>query len=185
VTRVSQRLVTRRLVLRRPRLPDAGAILHGWASDPVVTRYMSWPCHASLDSTIQFVRFSDSQWSAWPAGPLVIELRETGELIGSTGFAFVSSSEAEVGYVLAATFWGQGYATEALGSLIEVSPQLGLQRLTASVHPDNKASAGVLEKCGFARERAQSGEVTFPNLPLNTAVGVLAYARAVSPEPLP
>jgi RimJ/RimL family protein N-acetyltransferase len=34
-------------LLRRPTLADAGAIFYRYASDPVVTRYLSWPTHRS------------------------------------------------------------------------------------------------------------------------------------------
>ena len=162
---VLDQIQTARLVLRRPRDSDVSAIFSGWANDPIVTKYMSWPRHESPAATSDFVRFSDAEWSAWPAGPYLIETRDSQELIGSTGFGFCSATDAEVGYVLAADSWGRGYATEALMALLELAPQLGLELLHASVHPDNAASCRVLEKCGFAIAPEAAGTAIYPNLP--------------------
>lgn len=179
MSEVPSQLHTERLILRRPRVTDAEAIFCGWANNPVATRCMSWPRHQSLAATIDFLRFSESEWASWPAGPIVIELRDTGQLIGSTGFGFRNTTEAEVGYILDVDFWGFGYATEALGTVVELAPRLGLDRLTASIHPANTASARVLEKCGFALERQMSSVVTFPNLPPGETVEALPYSRVV------
>ena len=47
------RIETERLVLRVPRVEDAQAIFE-YASDPVVTRYLSWRTHTSVADTIAF-----------------------------------------------------------------------------------------------------------------------------------
>ena len=40
-------LKTERLLLRSFALADAEAMYRGWASDPEVTRFLTWPAHAS------------------------------------------------------------------------------------------------------------------------------------------
>ena len=40
------RLKTERLVLRRFALTDAAAMYKNWASDPEVTKFLTWPPHA-------------------------------------------------------------------------------------------------------------------------------------------
>ena len=61
---------TERLLLRRPRRSDEPAVFSRYASDPDVTRYMSFPTHQSLDDTRAFVQWSDTLWARWPkAGP--------------------------------------------------------------------------------------------------------------------
>jgi len=171
---------TARLILRRPRDEDANAIFSKWANDSLVTKYLSWSLHESLVATADFIRFSDTEWMTWPAGPYVMESRETAGLIGSTGYGFCSDHDAEVGYVLAGDSWGHGYATEALSALVEIAPSLGLSQLHASIHPDNVASSRVLKKCGFSLEPAGSIKATFPNLPTERAVATLVYSRDVS-----
>jgi RimJ/RimL family protein N-acetyltransferase len=58
-----------------------------------------------------------------------------------------------VGYTLAWEHWGEGYATEALEALIEhLFDGLGVTRVFGMLHPDNVASAMVLERTGLLFE---------------------------------
>ena len=41
-------LETPRLILRRFAAGDAAAMYRNWASDPEVTRFLTWPPHESL-----------------------------------------------------------------------------------------------------------------------------------------
>lgn len=156
-------LETDRLSLSAPAYADAGEIFRRYASDPEVTRYLGWPRHQSIDDTRGFLAFSAAEWERWPAGPYLIRAKTDGRLLGSTGLAFVRDDEAMTGYVLARDAWGFGYATEALRAMVEVSQRLRLRRLFAPVHSDNRASARVLEKCGFTLDVGWSEPATFPN----------------------
>ena len=42
-------LETNRLILRRFRLDDAQAMYDNWASDPEVTKFLTWPVHGSVE----------------------------------------------------------------------------------------------------------------------------------------
>ena len=76
---------TARLVLRRPQRRDAEIIFSRYANDPEVTRYLAWPRHRSLRDTLQFLEFSDNEWEHSPGGPYLIEARDSGQVLGSTG----------------------------------------------------------------------------------------------------
>lgn len=47
-------LTTKRLVLRKFKIEDAENMYHNWASDPEVTRYLTWPAHSSVEVTKMF-----------------------------------------------------------------------------------------------------------------------------------
>ncbi len=79
------------------------------------------------------------------------------------------------GYVLARDVWGHGYATEALQAMVDLSERLRLRRLYAPVHLDNRASARVLEKCGFTLDAGWSEATTFPNLPPESRQAAVCY----------
>jgi ribosomal-protein-alanine N-acetyltransferase len=175
--RAPERRETERLVLRRPLAADADAIFSRYASDAGVTRYLSWPMHRSIEDTRAFLRFSDAEWSRWPAGPLLVEARDGARLLGSTGLAFESPSTAATGYVFARDAWGLGYATEALRAVVVLAAELGLRRLYALCHPDHSPSQHVLEKCGFVREGLLPRHSEFPNLAPGEPADVLRYAR--------
>jgi RimJ/RimL family protein N-acetyltransferase len=60
---------------------------------------------------------------------------------------------ASMGYCLDDAAWGQGFATEAAGALLEWAfDTLELNRVQAEADTRNVASARVLEKLGFVRE---------------------------------
>ena len=166
---------TDRLILRPPRADDAGAIFERYASDPRVTRYLAWPTHRSIDDTRGFLNFCAAEWQRWPAGPFLIESRDTRALLGSTGLAFESPEQAATGYVFATDAWGCGYATEALAAMRDLAAQLRLSRLYAMCHPDHRASARVLEKCGFALESTLKAHAEFPNLEPGVRADVACY----------
>jgi len=172
-----ERVATARLILRRPRTEDAGAIFERYASDPEVTRWLGWPRHTTTADTEAFLGFSEAEWERWPAGPYLIERRADRVLVGTTGFGFETPQRAMTGYVLARDAWGQGLATEALRAIVELTPSLGLVRLHAFCHAEHVASAHVLDKCGFAREGLFRRHSVFPNSGLDAPLDVLIYAR--------
>jgi ribosomal-protein-alanine N-acetyltransferase len=166
---------TERLVLRRPQTADADAIFLRYSSDPDVTRYLGWPRHHSVGEVLAFIEFSDAQWEQWGCGPYLIERTSDRQLLGGTGLACDGVQRASTGYVLAKDAWGRGYATEALRSVVDKAAQIGIQRLSATCHVDHRASAHVLEKCGFTLEKRLDDQ-TFPNVTPPTAPA-LGYVR--------
>jgi RimJ/RimL family protein N-acetyltransferase len=177
---VTETLETARLVLRRPVASDAHAIFAGYASDPEVTKYLSWPRHLAIVETHMFLQFSDAEWSKWPAGPLLVFSRADGTLLGGSGLAFEAPYRATTGYVLGRDHWGKGYATEALGAIVGLARSLGVQRLSAICHADHRASWRVMEKCGFEREALLRRHTVFPNLSEEPA-DVLQYVQILQP----
>ncbi len=155
---------TERLILRRPRPEDAEAIFDRYANDPEVTRYLGWLRHTSVEDSRSFIAFSESEWERWAVGPLLVELKESGLLLGSTGLAFETLWRASTGYVFSKGAWGKGYATEAMRAVVEIGRTAGLTRLYALCHAGHSASAHVLEKCGFLREGLLRRHFEFPNL---------------------
>jgi ribosomal-protein-alanine N-acetyltransferase len=172
-----ERLETERLVLRKPQFDDASAMFARYANDPDVTRLLGWPRHLSIDATRAFVDVSHGTWAQWPAGPYLVESRESGELLGATGFGFETPFRAATGYVLARDAWGKGYATEALQAVTRIAAAIGVVRLYALCHAEHRASARVLEKCDFACEGLLKKYAEFPNLGVDGPCDVLCYAR--------
>ncbi len=103
--------------------------------------------------------------------------KESGAVIGFSGVKYVPEiGETELGYRFLPEFWGRGLATEAGRASIEFArAELGLQRLVALVHPDNHASANVLQKLGFAVEK----QLRYSGLP---DIDVNLYARDLRPD---
>ena len=86
---------------------------------------------------------------------LVVELRDTGEVVGDLVLFWHSDSDlhAEVGYVLHPDHEGHGYATEGVRALLELCfDHAGAHRVTARVDERNTGSARLLERLGFRKE---------------------------------
>ncbi len=180
--KASETILTKRLLLRRPKQSDAQAVFHRYASDRDVTRYLSWPTHRSVADTLAFLAMSDEEWRRWPAGPyLVLARRANGHaeaVVGSTGLFYKSATRAVTGYVFAKDAWGQGYATESLQAMVNVALQTGVERLEAICHAEHLPSAHVLEKCGFTREEVRREHFVFPNLRPQKKSDVFSYVRS-------
>ena len=170
------RLETERLVLVKPEASDAKAIFERYAGDAEVTRLLGWPRHVSISDTDAFLTTSAAAWERWPAGPYLIRLRETNELLGGTGLDFHGSDRASTGYVLAKDAWSRGYATESLRSIVMLAPTLGVTQLSALCHPSHVASQRVLRKCGFVHDEQGTQQVVYPNLAPGVRQDALRFA---------
>ncbi|MEU9170803.1 GNAT family N-acetyltransferase [Streptomyces sp. NPDC048420] len=87
-------------------------------------------------------------------GLFVLVRREDGRAIGGMGFhgAPDEDGRAEVGYDLAESARGQGYATEALRALSDWAlARDDVRSLCATIEPDNAPSQRVIARAGFAR----------------------------------
>jgi RimJ/RimL family protein N-acetyltransferase len=106
-----------------------------------------------------------------PFGDRAVELKATGQLIGSVGLvpclnafellpgfsaapgnpeAYCNNAELGLYWELAPAHRRQGYATEAAGALIEYAfGNLRLKRILAETDFDNTASQGVMRKLGM------------------------------------
>jgi RimJ/RimL family protein N-acetyltransferase len=145
-----QTLRTARLLLRRPVALDADAVFAAYASDPEVTRYMTWSAVKTLDAVQAFLRRCDNVWTAGTAFPWVITLDE--RLIGIIE-ARVDGHRAELGYAISRAEWGRGYTTEAARAVVAwASEEPTIRRVWAYVDAGNTPSYRVLEKVGLARE---------------------------------
>jgi RimJ/RimL family protein N-acetyltransferase len=91
---------------------------------------------------------------------------------------FQTTQLAEIGYVLARSHWGNGYATEALKALIPVADQLGIRRLNAFCHVKQLASCRVLEKCQFTRDGILHEQAEFPNDRAGQLQDAIGYSRS-------
>lgn len=178
------RVETARLVMTVPRPDEAAEVLARYASHPDVTRYLGWATHQTVSDTEGFISFSTSQWEREGMGPYLIRSRESGVLLGSTGLGLAHTGRAGethramTGYVLAKDAWGQGYAPEALGAMVDVARTIGIISLSALCHPEHRASVRVLEKCEFARDLRWTKQIVFPNLASGAPHDVWCYTRS-------
>jgi RimJ/RimL family protein N-acetyltransferase len=151
----TQRIETQRLILRRFRLEDAEDMYHNWASDPEVTRYLTWPVHASVEVTKSLLadwvaRYEDGGTFNW-----VMEDKETGKAIGNISVVKLNerTEAADMGYCMSRAYWGRGLMPEALTAVINyLFDVVGLNRIAACHDVNNPKSGRVMAKASMTFE---------------------------------
>jgi RimJ/RimL family protein N-acetyltransferase len=80
-----------------------------------------------------------------------------GEFVGYAGAMHASidgKPEVEVLYALRSDFWGNHFATEMAGAVVQFAfERLGVRELVAYTLPTNFGSRRVMENCGFEYEK--------------------------------
>lgn len=148
--RPPERFETDRLVLRRPSVDDAPAIFANYANDPEVTRYLTWPPHASEATTRELMPRFVEMWETHTSYPWVITVDD--EAVGMLEVT-PKPPRAEFGWVLSRSLWGRGIMTEAAATVTAwLLQQPDIWRVEALVDVDNPGSARVMEKLGMRRE---------------------------------
>lgn len=66
---------------------------------------------------------------------------------------------AEIGFILAREAWGQGYALEAMRSVVSYAAVSGVRKLSARTHLGNRRSENLLTSLGFEPEGLLRGHV--------------------------
>ena len=148
-------IVTPRLRLSEYAEADFEGV-HAYAQDPETVRFMTWGPNQPED-TRKFIRRAIAQQKIEPRENyhLVVRLRESDQIIGGCGIhlRWPAHRGAEIGYCFNRHFWGQGYATETMGALLQFGfEQLNLHRIIARCDPRNIGSARVMQKNGLREE---------------------------------
>jgi len=148
-------LRTERLLLRSPRSSDT-ADLHARRNDADIARYQDWLVPYTLDRAEMLVAESLALGGPTPAHWWMITIADPADtmVLGDLAVHITDDGHtADVGYTLSRSAWGHGYASEALDALVtHLFETVGVTRVEAELHPDNRASAMVLERVGMVFE---------------------------------
>lgn len=144
---------TRRLILRRWRAADV-APFHAMGQDPEVMRYIGPP--TSLADTEAAVARMNALGDAHGTCFWAIERREDGAFLGFCGIkpgpaGTPIAERPEIGWRLARSAWGQGYAKEAATACLADAWRRGEARVFAITVPANEASWGLMIRLGMTR----------------------------------
>lgn len=149
-------LETERLLLRRFCRDDASAMYRNWASDPEVTRYLTWPTHTDEEVTSSILaewlaNYADERYYQWAIVP-----KGNGNApIGSIAVVELDDQvkSAAIGYCIGRAWWNMGITSEALSSVITfLFEEVGINRVEAYHDPRNPHSGAVMRKCGMTYE---------------------------------
>ena len=150
----TKKIETKRLILRRFTLEDAPLMYERWASDPEVTKYLTWQAHDSPETTRSYLTYLTARYGSGDCFDWAVECKGVG-VIGSIGVVAICEQreEAEVGYCFAKDYWGKGIATEALKAVLNyLFDQAHFRRIVAKHDTRNPASGRVMAKAGMKYE---------------------------------
>ena len=146
---------TPRLILRRFTLEDAPAMYRNWASDPEVTKFLTWPAHSSVEISRQVLldwtgQYEDDTFYQWAIVP-----KNTGKPVGSIGAVCLNEQAqlVHIGYCIGANWWHQGITSEAMKAVMDYFfDEIGVNRVESRHDPRNPNSGAVMRKCGMKFE---------------------------------
>jgi RimJ/RimL family protein N-acetyltransferase len=147
-------LHTARLLLRPFTEADTDAIF-ALGSNPRVLRYWDAPPWHEYAQAERFIARCQQMAQEGSGARLAIERSADGQFIGWCTFMNWDPTyrSAMLGYCLDEPAWGQGFATEAAGAVLEWAFNiLDLNRVQSEADTRNAASDRVLHKLGFLRE---------------------------------
>ena len=157
-------LETTRLLIRLPVLDDVDTIFQKYAQDKEVTKFLVWRPHENITVTREFIRRCIQSWKDETTFSWVIVRKNDNGVVGMLELR-IDKYIADLGYVIAREYWGNGYATEITKAVIEwAMAQEKIYRVWATCDVENLASARVLEKVGMQREGILRRFIVHPNI---------------------
>ncbi len=148
-------LETKRLRLRRFTSTDAKAMYENWASDPEVTKFLTWPPHASIEVTQTLLQNWIADYDKPNCYHWAITWKDSSFPIGDISVVHLTekTEAAEIGYCLGRNWWHQGIMSEALQAVVDyLFQEIGMNRVEAQHDPNNPNSGAVMGKCGMQFE---------------------------------
>lgn len=138
-------VITPRLTLHPLRKADEAAALKILRSDLVKPTYML----PDLDDTGAKTLFARFLQMTKREDRLLLGIYLGEQLIGWVNDTEISGDTMELGWVIHPSFWGQGYATEAVSAILNALHRQGFRCIYAGAFSENTASIRVMEKSGM------------------------------------
>lgn len=147
---------TERLMIRKWQDSDADD-LYEYASNEVVTKFLTFPTYQSKQEAYDRIAFVKQQYSEDSIlGDYCIEHRATNKVIGAITLVHYTpknQGEVEIGYVLNPKFQGQGFMTECLlGMFQHVKQRQIAKRIILRCDVENVKSSNVMKRAGMTFE---------------------------------
>lgn len=154
---------TDRLIIKEIAVDDIPDLMDIY-KNPEINSYLPEIQKASLDLTETAIEkhraYIKNMYHFYDFGLWGVYLKETGELIGQCGIEPHQQDKEdilELGYLIDPKYQHFGYAAEAVIAVLQYSFNcLAVNKITALIAPENKASLHIAEKTGFKFEGSTS-----------------------------
>jgi RimJ/RimL family protein N-acetyltransferase len=125
------------------RIMEKPEVMYAWESGFKKSEARKW-------LNCQYTRYHKDGY-----GYYAVILKDTGRLIGQAGLMksdLNGEPVVEIGYIFDDTVWGNGYVIEVVLSCVDLAfIRFGLNRLYATIRPENAASVRLAEKIGMRK----------------------------------
>ncbi len=131
---------------------------HAYASDRENMRFMIFLPVDSIEETAEFLRGAEAEWRSENPRDLECAIFCKGVHIGGINLELLDNGSAEMGWCLAKSAQGNGYAVEAARALVEWAREsLGVKKIIAHCDSENVPSWKTMEKLGMKRVSCYGG----------------------------
>ena len=154
---------TPRLLLNRLTKNDREPLFSIF-SDPQIIEHYDVERFKLIDEADRLIEYFDARFDSNTGIRWAIRDKLSGSFLGTCGFTNWNEFDhsAVVGYELSKVYWGKGYATEAVGSIINFifaeSFHFYVHRVEALILPSNKPSETLVKSLGFRLEGTLRGK---------------------------
>lgn len=149
-------IATDRLILR-PIAADHFEAHARIVGDPEVMRYILEEPMSRTQAWWNIARYT-GHWQIRGYGMYVAIEKVSGDVIGHMGFLNPEGGRGfELGWILASSSWGKGYASEGTRALVDFAfTELGEPHIVCVINKDNTKSIAVAERLGATLEREET-----------------------------
>ena len=143
---------TERLLIKIPEINDKSELIQLINDKDVIKWLSEIPFPYTLNHAEEFIE--RSQERALKQESYNFMIFQDKKMIGGIGLTEFNNQSCQVGYWLGKQYWGNGFATEALKSILNFGfDELNLEKIYAAYKIGNEGSIRVLTKCGFEYSR--------------------------------
>jgi ribosomal-protein-alanine N-acetyltransferase len=138
-------------------------------SDPKIIEYYDVERFKSIAEADRLIEYFDARFDSNTGIRWAIRDKSSGEFLGTCGFTNWNEFDhsAVVGYELSKDYWGKGYATEAVATILnfifDESFHFYVHRVEALILPSNKPSEKLVKNLGFRLEGTLRGKCYWNN----------------------
>jgi RimJ/RimL family protein N-acetyltransferase len=141
------------LIFRKLNENDFDDLAEMFRNPEVMT---AWEHTFSDDEIRDWIAKQDTRYREYIVGYFAAINKDSGEFVGQMGLMWSDIGELralEIGYMLKRGNWGLGYAIEGASALVEYAfTEIGLNKVYATIRPENKRSTAVAERIGMSAE---------------------------------
>lgn len=150
---------TERLLVRRLGSGDIDAMLSVYG-DPIGCRWVGDGQPITHDACERWVSVTERNYQQYGYGMFAVEPYGGGFVVGFCGIVHPGGQEiAEIKYALHRSQWSQGLGTELASGLLEYAMNTrDLERVIATISPENRASIRIVERIGMVRSKPRTEE---------------------------